>query len=174
MKMMIASNLNNLTINLFFLEYRAYIFIYVNNKHLFNFLQITGAEQQIGFRRVKRGYRPIIFPKENRGYMSLGEKRGYLPMVEKRNYLPMGEKRSYLKEMAEKRGYLGEERSYLPLGEKRGGYMPMEEKKSYGMGEKRGYLPLSVENLVPPESLMNNPGHPTDPDFKHQWYLVRL
>uniref|UniRef100_A0A6A7G3X6 Neuroendocrine convertase 2 n=1 Tax=Hirondellea gigas TaxID=1518452 RepID=A0A6A7G3X6_9CRUS len=35
---------------------------------------------------------------------------------------------------------------------------------------KRGYLPLRVENLVPAASLLN-PNHPTDPDFKHQWYL---
>jgi proprotein convertase subtilisin/kexin type 2 len=36
---------------------------------------------------------------------------------------------------------------------------------------KRGYLPLRVENLVPPESFKSRT-LPTDPDFKHQWYLV--
>ncbi|KAA0195099.1 hypothetical protein HAZT_HAZT005865 [Hyalella azteca] len=35
---------------------------------------------------------------------------------------------------------------------------------------KRGYLPLRVENLVPPESFKSRT-LPTDPDFKHQWYL---
>ena len=118
--------------------------------------RVHSAVQQTGFRRVKRGYKPleqqVRVPTQDEELFGdrLEAKRS--PWVSLRRALDDEEQQQA--DQTDPR-VVHDENFFNRL------------QLSHHRNDKRGYNPLKVENLVdlPPET------DPTDPLFQHQWYL---